>query len=205
MTAEAEPYSAARRLGDPQRAATARTPAQAQQASTDTSQCLLVGVGWPPPGCPAMTNTVRPAQVTAAAAQVSGRIDWWIQNRRSTSMKTSSAASTGCTIDSRPSCRARAWNTNAAARATQPNSHSGLRNRYTTSRQPEDRCGAAVLAMCWVASLTALDTAASRAKTITMSAARACWALASVIMAAPTVALVASSMRMRPPVVRFLA
>src|SRR5208282_986234 len=67
----------------------------------------------------------------------------------------------------------RAWNTNAAARATQPKSHSGLRNRYTTSCQPEDRRGAAVLAMCWVASLTALDRAASRAKTITMSAARA--------------------------------
>src|ERR1700745_625198 len=84
-------------------------------------------------------------------------------------MKTSSTARTGCTIDSRPSCRARAWNTNAAARAAQPKSQSGLRNRYTTSRQPEDRRGAAVLAMCWVASLTALDRAASRAKTITMS------------------------------------
>src|SRR5271155_2610467 len=171
MTAEAEPYNAARRLGDPCRARTARMPAQAQQARTAVNQCLLAGVSWPPPGCPATTNTVRPAQVTAAATQVTGRIDWWIQNRRSRSMKTSSVASTGCTIDSRPLARARAWNTNAAARAAQPKSHSGLRNRYTTSRQPEDRRGAAVLAMCWVASLTALDRAASRAKTITISAA----------------------------------
>src|SRR6516225_7370723 len=170
MTAEAEPYSAARKLGDPHRAATASRPAQAQQASPAANQCLPAGVGWPPPGWPAMTKMVRPTQVTAAATQVTGRIDWRIQNRRSRSMKTSSVASTGCTIDSRPSCRASAWNTNAAARATQPKSHSGLRNRYTTSRQPEDRVGAAVLAMCWVASLTALDRAASRAKTITMSA-----------------------------------
>ena len=95
-----------------------------------------------------MTNTVRPTQVTTAEAQATGRIDWWIQSRRSRSMKTSSEAITGCTIDSRPLCRARAWNTNAAARATQPKSHSGLRNRYTTSRQPEDWRGAAVLAMC---------------------------------------------------------
>src|SRR6516162_8107725 len=88
MTAEAEPYSAARRLGDPHRAAIASAAAQAQQASPAANQCLLVAVGWPPPGCPAMTNTVRPTQVTAAAAQVTGRIDWRIQNRRSTSMKT---------------------------------------------------------------------------------------------------------------------
>jgi hypothetical protein len=39
-----------------------------------------------------------------------------------------------------------------------------------TSRQPEDRGGAAVLAMCWVASFTALDNAAGRAKTITTDA-----------------------------------
>ena len=93
-------------------------------------------------------NTARPTQVTAAAPQVIRRIDWWIQNRRSTSMKTSSVASSGCTTESWPLCRASAWNTNAPARAAQPNSHNGLRNRYSTSRQPEDRRGAAVLAIC---------------------------------------------------------
>ncbi len=41
----------------------------------------------------------------------------------------SSVAISGCTTDSRPAFRARAWNTNAAARATQPKSHNGLRNR----------------------------------------------------------------------------
>ena len=39
-----------------------------------------------------------------------------------------------------------------------------------TSRQPEDRAGAAVLALCCVAYLTALDNAASRAKRITTDA-----------------------------------
>ena len=85
-------------------------------------------------------------------------------------MKTSSVARTGCTTEIWPRFRARAWNTNAATRATQPNSQSGLRNRYATSRQREDRGGAVVLAMCWVASLTALDRAASSAKTITTDA-----------------------------------
>jgi hypothetical protein len=105
-------------------------------------------VGCPPPGCPATTNTARLTQVKAAAPHVIRRIDWWSQNRRSTSMKTSSVASSGCTTETRPLCRASAWNKNAAARATQPNSHKGLRNKYRTSRQPEDRLGAAVLAMC---------------------------------------------------------
>ncbi len=63
-------------------------------------------------------------------------------------MKTSSVASSGCTTEIRPLCKASAWNTNAPARATPPNSHNGLRNKYSTSRQPEDRRGAAVLAMC---------------------------------------------------------
>src|SRR6516165_9871367 len=79
MTAEAEPYRAARRPGDPHRARMVRTAAVAQQASPAANQCLLVGVGWPPPGCPAAMNTVRPMQVSAAAAQVIGRIAWWIQ------------------------------------------------------------------------------------------------------------------------------
>ena len=52
-----------------------------------------------------------------------------------------------------------------SARATQPKSHSGLRNKYRTTRQPDDRRGPAVLAMCWVATLAALDNAASRANT----------------------------------------
>src|SRR6266487_27995 len=59
-------------------------------------------------------------------------------------MKTSSVASSGCTTETRPLCRASAWNTNAPARATPPNSHNGLRNKYRTSRQPEDRRGGAV-------------------------------------------------------------
>src|SRR5690348_12894140 len=83
MTAEAEPYRAARMLGDPQRARTARTAAAAQQASAAANQCPLVGVGSPPPGCPAPMKTARPTQVTVAAAQVTGRMDWWIQTRRS--------------------------------------------------------------------------------------------------------------------------
>ena len=89
-------------------------------------------------------------------------------------MKTSSVASTGCTIDSRAVVQGQGLE-HERRRQGHPadSSHSGLRNRYTTSRQPEARRGAAVLAMCWVASLTALDRAASRAKTITMSAARA--------------------------------
>src|SRR5580693_271983 len=129
MTAEEEPYRAARRLGDPQRARTARTAAAAQQASPALSQWLLVGVDWPPPGCPAARKTVRPTQVSVAAAQVIGRMDWWIQTRRSRSMKTSSVASSGCTTEIWPWLRARAWNTNAAIKAAQPSSHRGLRNR----------------------------------------------------------------------------
>src|SRR5579863_5643360 len=93
MTAEAEPYRAARRLGDPQRARTARTAAAAPQASPAANQWLLVGVECPPPGCPAAMKTARPTQVTVAAAQVTGRMDWWIQIKRSRSMKTSSVAS----------------------------------------------------------------------------------------------------------------
>lgn len=92
-------------------------------------------------------NTARPAQVTPAAAQAAGRIDCRIQNWRSTSAKTNSVARSGCTTEIRPVCRASAWNTNAATRATQPESHNGLRNKYTASRQPEDRV-TAVLARC---------------------------------------------------------
>ena len=115
-------------------------------------------------------NTARPAQVNAAAPQVIGRMDWRIQNRRSTSAKTSSVTRSGCTTETRPLCSASAWKPKAAARATQPKSHSGLRNRYTTSRQPDDRRGSAVLATCWVATLAAFDKAASRANTTAMLA-----------------------------------
>ena len=93
-------------------------------------------------------NTASPAQVTMAAPQVIRRMDWRIQNRRSTSAKTSSVTRSGCTTETRPPCSASAWNKKAAARATQPKSQSGLRNRYTTSRQPDDRRGSAVLATC---------------------------------------------------------
>ena len=92
-------------------------------------QWPLVGVGWPPRGSPATMNTARPRQVNAAPPQVTAAMDWRSQTWRSTSAKTSSVARSGCTIETSPSCRASAWNTNAAARATQPSSHSGLRNK----------------------------------------------------------------------------
>src|ERR1700727_2451159 len=148
MVADAAAYRAARRPGDPQRAATARTAAPAPQVTAATTQCWLVGVGWPPSGSPATMNTARPRQVRAAASQVIPRMDWWIQNRRSARANTSSVTRSGCTTETRPSCRASAWNRNAPARATQPKSHSGLWNRYRTTRQPDDRRGPAVLAMC---------------------------------------------------------
>ena len=51
----------------------------------------------------------------AEEIQAAGRIVWWIQTRRSTRVMTSSVTSSGCTTETSPLCRARAWNTNAAA------------------------------------------------------------------------------------------
>src|SRR6185312_13829097 len=117
---------------------------------------------------PATMNTASPAQVSTAPPQVIGCTDWWIQNWRSSSANTISEISRGYTTDTSPSCSASAWNTNAAPSAIQPNSHSGLWNRYLTSRQPEECRGSAVLAMCWVVTLTALDSAVSKAKSTAM-------------------------------------
>ena len=55
--------------------------------------------------------------------------------------------------------------------APTPNSHSGLPIRYSASRHPLSFTGAAVLATCWVTTLTALVKAAAKAnRTLTMTA-----------------------------------
>ena len=90
---------------------------------------VLTGGCRPPRGSPATRNTARPAQVRAAPHQAARRIDWSIQNLRSTSPKMSSVTKSGCTTEIWPLCRARAWKMNAPASATHPKSHRGLRNK----------------------------------------------------------------------------
>ena len=83
----------------------------------------------PPVGSDIATKRASVPQTNAAAPQVTRRICWWTQNRRSTSANTSSVTSSGCTTDICPLCSARAWNTKAPASATQPKSHSGFDSR----------------------------------------------------------------------------
>ena len=89
-------------------------------------QAELVGWAWPPVGSDTATKSASEPQVTAAAHQVTSRICWRIQRRRSTRAKTSSVTSRGCTTDICPLCSASAWKTNDPPSATQPNSHSGF-------------------------------------------------------------------------------
>ena len=92
-------------------------------------QAELVGAALPPVGSDTATKSARDPQVMAAAHQVTVRICWWIQSRRSTRAKTSSVTSRGWTTDICPLCSASAWKRNDPPSATQPNSHSGFEAR----------------------------------------------------------------------------
>ncbi len=92
-------------------------------------QAELVGSAWPPVGSDTATNSASAPHVMAAAHQVTVRICWRIQSRRSTRAKTSSVTSRGCTTDICPLCSASAWKMNDPPSATHPNSHSGFVTR----------------------------------------------------------------------------
>ena len=125
----AAPRSAARRTGEPREPSNASTPAAPAVAAVTATQAELVGCACPPVGSDMATKSASDPQVMAAAHQVVPRICWWTHSRRSTSAKTSSVTSSGCTTDIWPLCSARAWKTKDPARATQPSSQSGLDTR----------------------------------------------------------------------------
>jgi hypothetical protein len=62
----------------------------------------------------------RVTQTTLTDAQAARATSWCIHIRRSTSTKTSSVTSSGCTTDIEPLCRASAWNTTEPTGAATP-------------------------------------------------------------------------------------
>ena len=80
-----------------------------------------------------------------------------------TRVKTSSVTMIDCTTETCPLYSARACSTKLPTMAPTPNSHRGLRIRYSASRQPLSRAGAAVLATCWVMTSSELAKAAANA------------------------------------------
>ena len=67
-------------------------PATAAVADT---QAPLVGSALPPLGSAMAMKRASEALVTAAAHQVTGRIDWWSHSHRRTNAKTSSVTRSG--------------------------------------------------------------------------------------------------------------
>jgi hypothetical protein len=129
MMAVAQPSRAARRAGEPRMPSSVSMAAQPRVTVQAVTQARLSGKGFPPCGSDVARKTVKDMHVTTAAHQVTGRITWWSQARRSTRANTSSVTSSGWTTDSCPAFKASAWKTKAPASAIQPNSHSGFLTR----------------------------------------------------------------------------
>ncbi len=128
MDADA-PSRAARLPGEPRSPSSARTVASPAVTAVAETQARLVGRVLPPLGSAMAMKRASAAQVSAAAHQVTARIDWRSQSHRKTRAKTSSVTSSGCTTEIAPSCRATAWNRKAPASATHPRSHNGFETR----------------------------------------------------------------------------